>query len=768
MSEHVFVLLLCLLSVSAGMAAGGDAVIDLSGAGYMLSAAADEALAATAAAVLSEEVTLRTGLTLAESADGLIRLVVDPGLAAAAGDEGFSLVSDSDGVIIRAASGRGLLYGAGCFLRRMAWGRGKLTFPGGVDITTRPAYPLRGHQLGYRDTANSWDAWTPAQYDRYIRELALFGANAIENIPFQDNAGSPHMKLPRDAMNRVISGICAKYGLEYWCWTPATFNLSDADKRAAEVEKHAAFYRRCPRLDAIFFPGGDPGHNHPRDVMPFLAELAPLLDDAHPGAKIWLSLQGFDEEKCYWFLGWLKKNMPAWFGGVVAGPGSPPIPLTRELLPAEYPIRHYPDITHCVRCQYPVQWWDPAFAKTLGREPINPQPVYYGLIHNAFAPYTCGFLTYSDGVHDDVNKTVWTRRGWNPAEPVNDILRDYCRFFFGPDVADAAADGILALEKNWEGPLPENGGITAALGHWQGLEKAHPELAGNWRWQMCLLRACYDAYTRYRLLYEQGLEAAMNRYILDHLDQEPAQVMETALAMVNRAEEENCRPVLRRRIDQLCAALFETIGLQTSKEKYQASGYERGCILDFVDYPLNNRWWLEDEFAKLRGVEDAAAQRARLRLIATWENPGEGSFYDDIGAVGRCPHVLRGEGLNTDPAMRRNPNPEAWWWDEGFSRTRLSWQSTLDFPKALVYEALDPDASYALRLTGYGDAKTRADSVLLDASVYGKDIGAFKVFPIPRELTADGSLRITWDELDESHLNWRQQSRISEAWLLRQ
>ena len=54
------------------------------------------------------------------------------------------------------------------------------------EIATSPAYPIRGHQLGYRNTANSWDAWTVDQYEQYIRELALFGSNCIENIPFQD------------------------------------------------------------------------------------------------------------------------------------------------------------------------------------------------------------------------------------------------------------------------------------------------------------------------------------------------------------------------------------------------------------------------------------------------------------------------------------------------------------------------------------------------------------------------------------------------------
>ena len=60
-----------------------------------------------------------------------------------------------------------------------------------VDIATAPAYPIRGHQLGYRAQANSYDAWDAAQFEQYIRELTFFGANSIEGIPFQDYAAHP-------------------------------------------------------------------------------------------------------------------------------------------------------------------------------------------------------------------------------------------------------------------------------------------------------------------------------------------------------------------------------------------------------------------------------------------------------------------------------------------------------------------------------------------------------------------------------------------------
>jgi len=82
-------------------------------------------------------------------------------------------------------------------------------------------------------------------------------------------------------------------------------------------------------------------------------------------------------------------------------------------------------------------------------------------------------------------------------------------------------------------------------------------------------------------------------------------------------------------VDELCQALFDSVKLQTSVKRFQASETERGCVLDFVDYPLNNRWWLEDEFTAIRKMPTEAEKIARLDALAHWEHPGPGSYYDD-------------------------------------------------------------------------------------------------------------------------------------------
>jgi hypothetical protein len=578
------------------------------------------------------------------------------------------------------------------------------------------------------------------------------------------------MPAPRAVMNRKLSEICARYEMDYWIWAPADFDLKNAAKRAEHLAKHETLFRDCPRLDAVFFPGGDPGNNPPELVIPYLEDLSRLLGASHPTAKIWLSMQNFDATQVDFVHNWIKEKKPGWLGGLVGGPSSPPLPETRERLPGQYGLRDYPDITHSVRCQFPTIWWDPAFALTLGREAANPRPVFHKEVANYFGPYTSGFISYSDGVHDDVNKTVWSRLAWEPDAAPRDILLDYTRCFFGSSVADRAADGILALEKNWDGPLVENGGVDATLAWWQRLEGEAPELRGDWRWELCLLRAYYDAYIRHRLIYEGELERWANRILGDAPRQGAKRSMEAAWAILQRAVSEPVEKGWRTRIGELCEDLFQSVKLQTSVPLYHASGAERGAVLDFVDYPLNNRWWLEDEFKRIRGLPDEAAKLKALALIASWENPGPGSFYDEVGNIAKSPHVIRGGGINTDPDMVKNPNPGFWWWDQGLSRKRLSWQTSLDWPLGLAYHHLEPGRAYRVRLTGYGIAKVRANGQLL-VPVRGakREVGEFEEFAVPASLIQGGKATLTFDSLpEEAKLNWRRQSRVSEVWLMRE
>ncbi len=721
----------------------------------------------TAAVVLQEEVEKRTGLTWKRAdeipnAKPVFELEIDASVAP--GPEGFTITTDEekDHVRVVGADERGVLYGVGYIIRNLDWRKGEVRL-GIINTTQKPEYPIRGHQVGYRTTANSWDAWTPEQFEQYFRELVFFGTNAIENIPFQDDRVSPHFKMSRRDANRIISELCAKYDLLHWVWTPADFDLKDTARRDEALKAHEQLYIDCPRMDGVFFPGGDPGDNHPDDVMPFLEQVSRLLQKHHPNAKVWISPQGFREEKLDAMFAWIDAHKPEWLGGVVGGPGSPPLGEVRARLDKRYMLRDYPDITHIVRCQYPVLNLDQAFALTLGRECIMARPVFYKKVFERTAPNTNGFISYSDGVHDDANKVLWSQLGWDSSQEPRDIMIDYCRTFFGADAAKKAADGLLAFENNWDGPIRNNGSIEATLGLWQDLEAAHPELKDNWRWQMFVTRAYYDAYTRDRFIWEQGLERTALACLEKSEDSPtPAEAMKKSLDTFKNLTMANPNNRgFEERIVSLYADLFKSIGLQSDSEQYGASGPERGCSLEFLNYPLNNRWWLEDEFEKVAALPDEAAQWARLEEVRTWENPGPGNFYDDLGNLAKEKHVVR---EYTSLPMSGGFA----WWDEGHSRARLSWQVTSWPREGLKYEHLDSEASYVVRFSGFGDLKVTADDQELTATRYGKENGEIKEYPVPKELTADGELLVMPSAERLPGVNWRQQPRLAEAWLIKQ
>lgn len=674
--------------------------------------------------------------------------------------EGYRLVTETTAgkniIWIIGADARGTLFGVGQLLRTAILQDKRAYLLKPINIATSPMQSIRGHQLGYRNTANSYDAWDVKQYDQYIRELALFGTNAIENIPFQDSDESVHMPITRAEMNIRMSEICASYDIDYWIWTPATFDLRDTEKRAAMLNTHEQFYKACPRLDQIFFPGGDPGHNHPSEVMPFLKDLSVRLHKHHPKAGIWISLQGFSAEQVDYFYTYLDQSQPDWLRGVISGPSSPPTADTRHRLPAKYKHRQYPDITHNVRCEFPVFNWDQAYMLTIGREGINPRPNHFAKIHSTYAPFTDGFVSYSDGAHDDVNKIVWSMRGWDINREVRDIMIEYCRFFFGPDLAETAADGIFGLEQNWVGPIIENGGIETTFAYWQALESAHPQLANNWRWQMLVLRAYYDTYQRRRKIYEQALEKEANVVLAQARTLGAEKAMDKALAIVERPDSEPVAQDLHAKIVKYCDGLFHSIGLQTSVPKYQASNAQRGCILQFVNYPFNNRWWLVDEFTKIKSMDSEAKKLARLETICNWENPGVGSYYDNVSNIETGPRVQTTSDDACDVA----------WWDNGNSRARLSSQ-LFQWEPILEYENLDFNGRYIIRICGQGDALIRVDGERLEPVLYNKEPGEFKEFVIPKNITRDGKMRVSFDRPEESHLNWRQYSYISDVWLIK-
>lgn len=681
------------------------------------------------------------------------------------GPESYRVITINKRVFIQGRDFRGLLFGIGHFLRTAIYGEQLGWKPG--DVSVKPDKSIRGHQIGYRNTANAFDAWTPEQYEQYIRDMIVFGANSMENIPFSED--SPiHFTLSNWEMNLRVSEICDKYNMDYWIWSPITFDLNDKGKANDYLKECERFYSEISRLDAVFVPGGDPGNNPPELVLPMMEKMAALLREYHPESTMWLSLQGFTDEASKYVYDYMEAQDRKWMGGLVSGPSSPPMEETRKALPDSYQLRHYPDITHTVRCQYPNRWWDPAFNFVLGREPINPQPLRYHNIYLHTQQWTDGFITYSDGIHDDLNKMIWSQLGVDPTLDIRVIVKDYANYFLDSEASEEIADALFALERNWDGAIKYNGAIDATLERWQSINERRQldKVWEHWRWKMYLTRALLDSYVRDRFIYEEQLENQANKVMRESNEWGAAKTMDSVRLILAKSKELFDKDVRRNRIFHLSDDLFEVIGFQPSVPLYRARNPERGAYIDFIDRPLNNKWWIEKEFENMEGWNEGRKQE-RLKEIGLWENPGEGSYYDDIGNVYKSPHVVKLNAPQNDYLFELSDNPGFDWWDSGYNKSRLSWMINMRWPHAVQYNNLDPDATYKLVYTGVGRSYIQADGVDLRGITEPKVTGEKVTLEIPAKVTQDGKLKITWKGIDESHLNWRQHSRVNELWLIK-
>ena len=284
-------------------------------------------------------------------------------------------------------------------------------------------------------------------------------------------------------------------------------------------------------------------------------------------------------------------------GSRAAGPDQPFRPA--RAVPSRYPIRDYPDITHSRHCQYPVPDWDVAYALTEGREVCNPRPEQMARIFQLSRPHTIGFLTYSEGCHDDLNKCLWSALGWDERADVQDVLREYARYFIGAEFEEPFAEGLLGLERDWIGPIRENAGIDATLERFRAMERtASPRVKRNWRFQQALYRAYYDAYLRARLRHETEREIAARAKLREAGSIGSRKAMAEAEAILDLIPVEPVAADLRARLFELAEALFQSISAQLSVAKYQAIAIDRGANLDGIDIPLSDAGWLR---AQIRG-----------------------------------------------------------------------------------------------------------------------------------------------------------------------
>ncbi len=700
--------------------------------------------------------------------------------------EGFSIVTlpwrSGHVTVIAGNDTRGELFGAGWLLRHMSFTSASPQLPRHLRVSESPEKPVRGHQIGYRFKNNTYDAWTLAQFEQGIRDLAIFGTNTIQLIaPVSDDAPTSPL-FPAPALDTFlgISKILERYGLDCDLYYPEMRkSYTDPANMEAELKDFEALVSAMPRLDALYVPGGDPGHTPPEVLFPLLAREAEVLHRYHPHATVWVSAQGFDRASYERFYALLEDH-PAWLTGVFFGPQSrDSFPTQRRRVPAQYAMQFYPDIAHTMHAQFPVPEWDPIFALTEGREPICPRPAAFAEIYRRFEPLHSGFVTYSEGVNDDVNKIVWSQLGWSSKTPIDTILGEYSRMFLHREGTQQslAVRAIHGLEEDWHGPLATNRQIARTLQAIETLDRnsTPAQVHANGQWESLLYRALYDDYLQRKLLRERSAEASAYAALVSGTPDSMTRVAAARLALAASTPS----AAERREHDRLFAVagqLFHDYGLQLSVKLYGASNWERGANLDRVDTPLIDVPWLNQAMDAALKQPDEPGRVAALRGLAHWNNPAPGAIYDDLGDPNREPHLVRQTGWTEDPEMYATAI------DGIADRTladgwRLSWldyaETLYETPLELDYRGLDPQLKYRVRITYAGEdyalplRLTANGTVEIHAARLRQSNPETVEFAVPSSAVADGRLSLRWTGPTGSGGSGRGR-QVAEVWLLPQ
>lgn len=491
------------------------------------------------------------------------------------------------GLIFSACGIRGFVYAIGMFLRKTVYRKKQITLIDDICGRYTPYMKIRGHQLGWRDTSNTYEAWTPADYYDYIKDLMFFGCNTFEHTVFEDTAENRNslMRFSQREFIRQCNEKAKKLDIDISYWYP---NDEKDDEVSADIRRE--FFAEQPYADIYFPPGSDPGDFEADVFMRRTLKIAEKIKEVKPNIQIYPSAQspdGFGK----WgdvFIEEMQK-MPPLINGVITGPNcAMELHDLRKRLPLAYPIRLYPDITHNVRCEYPVHFdrddWHYALASTLSRESVNPRPTEYRRIHRLTRHYVSGSVTYSEGINDDINKFVWSDMDFFPDVDLRDTLADYARlFFYGADT-EKVVNGILGLEKNWEGDPQENPHIECTAAYFDDLAAEDPSLLKNVRFLLCLFRAKCDLFVKQKRTEENILVQKAKKLIKRGELDTAEEVLCTSLSQA-------CLK-LRSEIDRIGEQLFKKVGYQLNTAQYGAKSWERGATLDTIDNPVTDRLWL--------------------------------------------------------------------------------------------------------------------------------------------------------------------------------
>jgi len=419
-------------------------------------------------------------------ADAVLCIDIDPALQ----PESFRILSDVSEIYITGADALGLLYGIGKWLRLSA-GQPHLVnarwAPDPWQFADRPLKPVRGIYFATH-FHNSYHDAPLESVQEYIKDIALWGFNALSvwfDMHTYRSIDDPAARRMLDRL-RAMLRTARELGLQTSITLIANEAYMDSPPglRADWTSGHDGYFQDpaghyhvelCPGqpgaielllewrrqvfeafqeigLDYIWIWPYDQGGCTCARCAPWgtngFLRLAPKIAEmaraCFPSARIVLSTWYFDHFVHDEWSG-LERLLAAGVEWLHPGdylmaelldypPGSHtaryPQVLLQRGVPGGFPLLGFPEIS-----MYGATPW--------GGFGANPLPAFIQDLMAASNPIQDGGFPYSEGIFEDINKTLCAQLYWDPSQKADDILREYLAY----ELADVAREGSARMEQ---------------------------------------------------------------------------------------------------------------------------------------------------------------------------------------------------------------------------------------------------------------------------------------------------------------------------------
>ena len=769
------------------------------------------------------------------------------------GPEGFLLQTIVDdnrmSVLAAGVDEPGVVYAVGEILRQALVREGHLVFPSDLVLRTAPAFEVRGTQTGQSGVMQEKGKarkWIPAEREHAMTDTILAGANTISS----DSEGGAKDDPTYDFMKSLGMKTLAHYtpnvgsGPPEWqaqesIGRPNYLCPSVPAAREALLKKCEETFKNSPDFDYIRLVGGDGGGCECDRCKPFggvfirlCEDMANIIHRYHPKTEIFITNQKFDNASDEAIFAYLQEKPRPWMRAFCYGPGSdamswqpghrqthrmdlfrypgfgPPSRYLHEILhqlPPQQDLVFYNEITHWRYSEFgyaqaaprpdkngdhPPHWGDFMYQRmperyltmVYDRLTFFAWPRFYHRMFGETVRYGIGDVTHSSGTHDHFNQWMWQRLMWNPQRSVEDIVDEYARTWFGPEAAAPMAAALFQVEQNMQDdpqtPLPQKEGIYKYydLVKEAGAKMPAFQRKANWLWLEHMQKAAIDKHTALAVKQQMDLEAKIETRVAAGL------------------KDGNLDTAITESLPWL-DAISETPDMKVLRDEALALGEESNTLygvrsegLYNLDHDFIGLGWTRRQLERAKAAP-AEQKRELLAMIADYENPGEGGFYDDCGTGEKMPHLVNGYPYDFGQPF------VASMLSEENRRSQRTICSTQDEAKgvAFQYDGLDPQSKYRIRVTlvrpkyqeRYNERMNqKSETIYADDIPIAKGVEVplymsdYFTFDIPQEATKDGKVSIRFEKMPDVASGdrirveqWRNTGGwgtiVSEIWLMK-